>query len=217
MSSDFDRPEAFYRFFQWLPQAIWRSLGTLNVDGLEHVPPTGPFILISNHQSNLDPILIQASCPRRIHAMAKSTQFAAPVIGSLMTRLHAYPVRRYQTDPQSVRLTLRRLAQGEGVGIYIEGERSWDGRLQPAKPGTVRIVLKAGVPVVPATIHGSYDAWPRWDRRIRFRPIHIRFGPAMRFPALDRRADREAALPEAADHLMSTLARQLAGQAPSRA
>jgi 1-acyl-sn-glycerol-3-phosphate acyltransferase len=212
MSDAHERPTAFYRFFQWIPRTFWRAFGTLRVDGLEHVPPNGAFLLISNHQSNLDPILIQACCPRTIHAMAKSTQFATPLIGRLMTRLNAYPVRRYQTDPQAVRLTLRRLAGGAAVGIYIEGERSWDGRLQAAKPGTVRIVLKAGVPVVPCTIHGTYDAWPRWDRRLQGGPIHIRFGPPIRFPALDRRRDREAALHEAADRLMTTLARQIASQ-----
>lgn len=203
------RPEPFYRVAQWLPRTFWRSFSRLDVAGLDNVPPTGPFLLISNHQSNLDPILIQAVCPRRVHTMAKSTQFTVPVIAGLMKRLHSFPVRRYQTDPQAVRIVLRRLAQGEGVAIYVEGERTWDGKLQPPRLGTIRLALKAGVPIVPTTITGSYDAWPRWDSRIQLRPIAITFGPAIHLPHLHRKADREAALPAAATTIMDALRRQL--------
>jgi 1-acyl-sn-glycerol-3-phosphate acyltransferase len=203
-------PDPFYQFFQWLPQVLWRAYGELSVEGRENVPASGPLLVISNHQSNLDPILIQATCPRVIYAMAKSTQFSVPFVTPLMKRLHAYPVRRYQTDPQAVRLTLRHLQRGRAVGIYIEGERSWDGRLQAAKPGTTRIALKAGVPVIPCTISGSYDAWPRWDRRIRPGLITVRFGPALHFPKLDRRAEREAALPVTTARIMEALTAQLA-------
>lgn len=206
------RPEPFYRAAQWLPSTFWRALATLDTAGVENIPATGPFLLISNHQSNLDPILIQAVCPRRVHAMAKSSQFAVPVIASLMKRLHAFPVRRYQADPQAVRTALRRLAEDEAVAIYVEGERTWDGNLQPPRPGTIRLALKAGVPIVPATISGSYDAWPRWDSRIQRRPVTITFGPPFRLPHLERKADREAALPSAAATIMAALRRQLDGR-----
>src|SRR5690606_38543582 len=69
---------------------------------------------------------------------------------------------RFEPDPQAVRLVLRRLREGHGVGLYIEGERSWGGRPQAPRRGTVRLILRAGVPVVPAAIAGSYEAWPRW-------------------------------------------------------
>lgn len=204
------RGDAVYRFAQLIPRLVWGPLAGLRVEGLENVPPTGPFLLICNHQSNLDPILIQAVCPRALHSMAKSTQFAAPVVGRIMKRLLAFPVRRYQADPHAVRYALRQLGRGEAVAIYIEGERTWDGQLQPPRLGTVRLALKAGVPIVPCTIAGSYDAWPRWDRRIRLRPVTIRFGPALHFPKLDDRTERERALPDAAVRIMAALAGQLA-------
>lgn len=210
------KPETFYRVAQWLPRTFWRSFSRLDVAGVENVPPTGPFLVISNHQSNLDPILIQAVCPRRVHAMAKSSQFAVPVIARLMKRLHSFPVRRYQTDPQAVRIVLRRLTEGEGVAIYIEGERTWDGKLQPPRLGTIRLALKAGVPIVPTTITGSYDAWPRWDSRVQFRPIAVTFGPTIHLPHLHQKADREAALPSAAATIMDALRRQLHDQPPDR-
>lgn len=195
----------FYRFAQWLMSNVWRLYGSLEVLGSGNVPAAGPFLLLCNHQSNLDPMLIQSVAPRPMHAMAKSTQFAVPVIGRLMRHLWSFPVRRHQVDPLSVRLALRFLRDGEGVCIYVEGERSWDGRLQKPRRGTIRLALKAGVPVIPAVITGSYEAWPRWDRRIRRHHVRITFGPPIPLPHLDRRSEREAFLTEATDRIMGTL------------
>lgn len=206
----------FYRFGQWLIRTAWKSYGSIEVRGAEHVPATGPFLLLCNHQSNLDPMLIQAFAPRAVHAMAKSTQFAAPLVGFLMQHLLSFPVRRYQVDAQAVRMTLRYLGQGRGVCIYVEGERSWDGRLQRPRRGTLRVALRAGVPVIPCGIRGSYDAWPRWDSRIQRRHVTITFGPPLALPHLTRRADREAYLSRAADLVMSALADLSGGTWPPR-
>jgi len=185
----------------------------LEVRGREHVPTRGPFLLLCNHQSNLDPILIQGVTPRPVHAMAKSTQFAVPIAGRIIQTLLSFPVRRYQVDPQAVRMSLRFLRQGRGVCIYAEGERSWDGRLQKPRRGTIRLALKAGVPVIPCVITGSYDAWPRWDHRIRRHPVRITFGPPIPLPHLDRRADREAFLHEATERVVDTLSRMVLASA----
>lgn len=195
-----------YRFAQRLVRTLWPLIGRVRTDGLHHVPDHGPFILIANHQSYLDPILLQAVMRRPIHTMSKSTQFSDPITGPIVKALKGFPVRRFQVDPQAVRLALRILAQGEGVGIYIEGERTWDGRLQPPRLGTIRLLLKAGVPVIPCGISGTYDIWPRWDRRLRRGTVRIRVGPPIRFPKLDRREERDAAMPAARDRVMGALA-----------
>ena len=200
-----------YPLFQRTVRLLWHAIGPMEVRGLEHVPASGPVLIIANHQSYLDPILIQSFCRRPMHTMAKSTQYASRLMGWLLPRLLAFPVRRYQVDPQSVRTVLRHLRHGDAVGIYIEGERSWDGRLQRPRLGTVRLLLKSGVPIVPVGIRGSYDVWPRWDHGLRRAPVRISFGPPIRFPRLDRRAAREAALPEAAERIMSAIHEQLAG------
>jgi 1-acyl-sn-glycerol-3-phosphate acyltransferase len=161
--------------------------------------------MIANHQSFLDPILVQAVCPRVLHSMAKSTQFGSPFFRRLLTQLYSFPVRRFEVDPQAVRQVLRRLAQGNGVIIYIEGERSWDGQLQAPRIGTVRIALKAGVPIVPVRVDGAYDAWPRWHRKIRRNRIRIEFREAFRLPHLESREEREQHVPQAADRIMSAL------------
>lgn len=196
---------SFYGFAQRLVRVLWPVIGPLDVLGKENIPESGPFLLIANHQSYLDPILIQAVVPRPMYTMAKSTEFSSPIVGALLKRLKSFPVRRFEIDPQAVRIVLRHLEAGRGVGIYIEGERTWNRRLQPPRLGTVRLLLKAGVPVIPCGISGAYDVWPRWHRRIQRGTVHIRFGEPLRFPRLDDRSVRNAALPEARDRLMDAL------------
>jgi 1-acyl-sn-glycerol-3-phosphate acyltransferase len=201
---------AIYRFCRWLARSLWRLIGKLDVVGLENIPTEGPFILIVNHQSILDPVLIQAVCPRAVYAMTKSTQFSTPVVGWLMARhIHAFPVRRYQIDPQAVRYALHVLSIGEPVGIFVEGERSWDGRLQKPRLGSLRLILKSGVQVIPVTVDGTYDVWPRWHHGLRRAAVRVTFGKPLRFPQLDRREDREAALEETGRRIMAALAEQL--------
>ncbi len=196
---------SFYGFAQRLVRALWPVIGPLDVQGMEHIPDTGPFLLIANHQSYLDPILIQAVLRRPIYTMAKSTEFSSPLVGAALKRLKSFPVRRFEIDPQAVRIVLRHLEAGRGVGIYIEGERTWDGHLKRPRLGTIRLILKAGVPVVPCGISGAYDVWPRWHKRIQRGTVRIRFGQPLRFPQLHDRHARNAALPAARDRLMSAL------------
>jgi 1-acyl-sn-glycerol-3-phosphate acyltransferase len=177
----------------------------LEVSGLENVPASGPFILVANHQSVLDPILVQSVCPRHLHTFTKSTQFSSRLFRWVLVRVNGIPTRRYRVDPQVVRVALRRLEAGAGVGIYPEGERSWDGTLQPFRQGTVRFLLKAGVPIVPCGLDGSYDVWPRWSRRLRRRRVRLRFGKPLHWATLGTRPERDAALPQAAEALKEAL------------
>ncbi|HUG00606.1 MAG TPA: lysophospholipid acyltransferase family protein [Longimicrobiales bacterium] len=196
-----------YRAFQGTVRLLSRVfLPSVTVEGLHNVPDRGPCLIVSNHQSILDPILIQSFCPRPLHTMTKSTQFGVPVFGWLVREhLLAFPVRRFQIDPQAVRVALRRLEQGRAVGVYVEGERSWDGCLQPPRLGTLRLLLKAGVPVIPCAISGSYDVWPRWDRALRLAPVRIAFGEPVPLPKLDDRRARERSLDGAAAAVMGAL------------
>jgi len=194
-----------YRLAQGIVRTLRPLLGRLDIRGKENVPPSGPFILVANHQSYLDPVLIQSYVRRPLHSMAKSTQFATPGLGWLMKQLLSFPVRRWEIDPQAVRITLRRLDQGEPVCVYIEGERSWDARLQPPRLGTLRLILKAGVPVIPVAISGTYDIWPRWDRKLRRSDVVILFGEPLTFPQSDDRDERNRLLSATGRTVMTTL------------
>lgn len=177
---------------RWGVASIVRS----KFQGLEHLPQAGPCILVPNHQSVLDPLLLQGGLPRAVDSMTKSTQFARWFFRWILPRIHAFPVRRYRVDPQSVRVLFRRLEEGRVVCVYPEGERSWDGRLQPFRRGTLRVLLRAGVPVIPVGIDGTFRVWPRWASRPRRGfTAHIRIGEPLSFGELRDRQAREAALP----------------------
>ena len=199
-------PGLFYWTVHGLARWLWPFFGGIEVNGRENITDRGPYLLLSNHQSVLDPFFIQTWIPYPIHPLANSTQFAGPIFGAAMKRLYSFPVRRFQVDPQAVRTALRRLRAGYAVHVYVEGERSWDGIMRPPRAGTVRLALKAGVPIVPCAVAGAYDVWPRWDRRPRKGPVQVAFGTPFRLPQIDDRRRRNDAVPEASRRIMQEIA-----------
>lgn len=193
------RPRApwLYRCCSWIARTAWRRFGGgVHVEGLDNIPASGPFLVLPNHQSYLETMLVPAVIKRPIYAMAKSTQFNVPFFGWLMAQVYAFPVRRFEIDPQAVRFLMRRFGEGYGAVIYIEGERTWDGDVQPARHGVIRLALKTGVPIIPCRVDGAFEAWPRWSGRPKRQPVHIRFDPPLELPQTASRAEREAALEE---------------------
>ena len=197
----------WYGFFRALLKPFLYAVCRFDVKGLENIPSDGPFILVANHQSFLDPIIVQTICRRPLHTLAKSTQFSGRFMGWAMPRVNAIPTRRYRVEPQAVRVVLRSLAEGKAVGIYPEGERSWDSGMQPFRRGTIRLLLKAGVPVVPCGVAGAYDVWPRWSKTIRRARVRVEFGEPIIWPAMNDRAQRNEYLPEATKQLTEVLTR----------
>lgn len=198
---------SWYAFLKAVFGATARTVTRVDVEGQEHLLRRDPYILVANHQSILDPILVQSALSRNdVFTLTKSTQFHGAFFRWIMPRVHAIPVRRYRVDPQAVRMVLRYLEKGRVVGIYPEGERSWDGSIQPMRRGSIRVILKAGVPVVPCGVSGSFDVWPRWSRRVRRRPIRIRFGEPMEFGRHDDREERERLLEQTSARIRRVLA-----------
>ncbi len=190
-------------------RVVLKLLGPVRVHGLENLPERGGALLLPNHQSALDPFLVQGWAPRPVRSMTKSTQFGSGFMQWIVPRLGGFPVRRYRTDAQAVRVTLRLLDEGELVCIYPEGERSWDARLQPFRTGTLRVALAAahrGIPVIPVGIRGMYDVFPRWGRPRRIRSaLAVRFGRTLRLGPFENRRDRDAALPVLRERLRDRL------------
>ncbi len=131
----------------------------------ELIPRQGPCILIANHESYLDPILLSTLSPRRIGFFTKSTSFANRILQPILRAYRSIPNRRYETDPIVIRQAIRRLKTGHCIGIFPEGERTWDGRLGDFKYSTIRFILSAQVPVVVVNIKGGYRILPRWSKR----------------------------------------------------
>ena len=204
-------PMVVYRVLRWTMSFYFRARMKIRFEGEDNVPEKGPFFLVLSHQSDLDSLLLHTFCPRLIFTLAKSSVFRTRLMAWLAPRVGAVPTRRYQIDPQSVRVALRLIERGEGVGVFAEGERSWDGNLQPLRGGTIRFLLKAGVPVIPCGLIGTYEILPRWGHMNWFKlgfgrePVIIRYAEPIHFGPHDDRASRERARHDATNRIAAAL------------
>ena len=148
----------------------WRATGRRNV------PPKGAALLVANHASYLDVLLLGISVHRPLNYVARSTLFFPP-LGWLIHSVGAFPIQREGMGASGMKETLRRLRAGGIVVLFPEGTRCADGELGPLKPGIAALVARAGVPVLPAGIAGTFDAWPRSQLFPLPGPLRIHFGP----------------------------------------
>lgn len=180
-----------YLATRFLYRIYFRRRHRWRVEGAENVPADGGVLLFSNHASYLDPPLIGSALERPIRAMAKVELFRWPLFSWWITHLGAFPIRRGGADREAIRDALAILAHGEALLIFPEGTRTPDGNLLPFQAGAGMIALRAGVPVIPVRIRGSFEAWGKGRRWIRPAPISVRFGPPIDLSDLPRQG-REA-------------------------
>ncbi|MCA9293896.1 MAG: 1-acyl-sn-glycerol-3-phosphate acyltransferase [Phycisphaerales bacterium] len=130
--------------------------------GLHNIPATGPLIIVSNHQSHLDPIAVGALlAPRATHPIARIGLFKFKPFGWLIKSLNSIPIRQGEPDTAAIREALVRLESGAPVLIFAEGSRTFDGELQEFQRGVLLLLRRARCPVLPIAIDGAFDAWPR--------------------------------------------------------
>jgi len=137
--------------------------------GLEHpaagtVPADGPLVVVADHRSYLDAFLLAAAFPRPLSFLTTVEAFRRGPDRFLLERLGCIRLRRHSPDPTALRQVLQTLERGGAVGIFPEGERSWDGGPSTLLPGVARLLVLAGAPIVAVRIEGSYRLWPRWGR-----------------------------------------------------
>jgi 1-acyl-sn-glycerol-3-phosphate acyltransferase len=179
------RRSVLWLVLQAVARLFVRVFFDLKVYGRENVPATGGVLLVANHQSNLDPVLVAVRLKRPVSYMAKSELFENPLLRWLIVSLHAFPVRQNHGDLGAVRQCIQRLGEGYALNVYPEGTRSEDGEIAPLQKGVALILRKTDVPVVPVAIDGSFDAWPYNKKMFRPRPIRVMFGKTMNFTGMD--------------------------------
>jgi carboxylesterase len=211
--------EQVYEALKKVLRTNFRLNNELAVEGTENVPMTGGVLLASNHQSWLDVQILGASCPRRVHFIAKSEFETWPVLRHLIRLSESVFVRR-GGDDAALDSIVEALRQGWAVAIYPEGtipgeedipRRAVDPRtgLLPGHTGVARLALRANVPIVPVGVSGTGRAFPPevYPRLELLRlpaatPIRLRFGQPITMDAYrDRPHDREL-FREVTDHVM---------------
>ena len=171
--------EATHAVVPPLAKAIWRP----TVEGLEHVPPTGPVIVASNHVSFADSLVIPIVVPRKVVFLAKSDYFTGTGVKGAVSKawfegLGMLPVDREDSAAAmgSLQTALDVLGRGEAFGIYPEGTRSRDGRLYRGRTGVAHLALTSGAPVVPVGLTGTERLQPIGSKLPRLAKVTVAFG-----------------------------------------
>jgi 1-acyl-sn-glycerol-3-phosphate acyltransferase len=129
--------------------------------GWHHVPAHGPALLVANHQSFLDPVIVGLATKRHLSYLARKTLFRNPFFSWAIRTLQAVPVDQESSGIDGIRAVLRLLRAGKAVLIFPEGERSSDGKMRHLQPGIQLLIKRSGAPVIPVGVAGAFEAWPR--------------------------------------------------------
>ncbi len=174
--------------------------------GLDRLDSARNYIFMSNHVSNLDPPITIPLIPKRTSVMVKKELFRYPILGRAMRMGSLVPVDRGNRDAgiDAVRSAKQVVQQGLNMTIYVEGKRSFDGKLLPFKKGPFYLAMECGVPVVPLTITGTHYVMPKGRFAIKPGLVRVIFHPPIEpvdFGSRERlmekvRAAIESGLPE---------------------
>jgi len=152
----------------------------IRYSGRENVPKTGGVLVVSNHQSHLDPPLIGAGFPRMLNYLARQSLFRFPLFARLIRSYGAIPIDLEGTGLSGLKETLKRLKGGQAVLMFPEGTRSPDGRIGPFLPGYCTLAVRSRAAILPVAIEGAFDAWPRWRKLPRTGVVHVHYGLPLR-------------------------------------
>lgn len=188
----------------WFVRLYWRT----KIHGEENIPSAGPFVVVANHASLLDPYLIDwASKKRELYFLAKAELFRNPFFGYFLKRCNAIPVKRGVLDEEAIKSFHEILGSGKPVGLFPEGTRTLNGEIQPGKKGSGMLVYNARVPVIPAYIAGTFDCFPKG--KVWPRPGHtsVTFGPPIPLDDLYQGKAEKPIYRKIADRLMENISK----------
>lgn len=175
----------FYDFWRVVCLTGLRLLYRYRLEGLEHFPREGPLLVVSNHQSHLDPPIVGSLLPRHAYYIARLTLFNSRVFGGIISLLNTIPIDQTKGDLEAIRSVLSHLEKGRAVVIFAEGSRTHDGGINPFKPGTALILRRAKVPVLPVALEGAFDVWPRWRKAPSLGgKVRVKFGEIIPYDEL---------------------------------
>ena len=166
----------WYYSVRGLAHLILKTSCGIAYEGREHVPAKGGLMVVSNHISFLDPPMVACAMPREIHFLARKTLFKKNGFGAAISSLNAIPIDQERPDMNGLRIIIKRLKEGNAVLVFPEGERTWDGKLKAPAAGAGLVAAKAGVPILPVRLFGSYEALPRGGKKFIRHPLRVTIG-----------------------------------------
>ena len=140
-----------------------------------------PALVVSNHSSLLDPMFLSLAVGRAVHFLSTELAFSGGGMGWINQFFGAVPKRKFTADPRAI-LRLRRWRDlGGSIGLFPEGERTWDGRPLPILPGVEKLVRVMDLPVVTVRVYNGWRQSPRWAATLRRGRVHVEADPPRRF------------------------------------
>ncbi len=185
--------KVWYGIFYWWFRLTMFPLYRIRVFGRENVPPHGPVLIASNHQSFLDPIFCQIPVHRPMHYLSRDTLYDHWFFGPLIRTLNTIPVRRGQSDIAAMRAVIDKLRLGHAVVIFPESTRTEDGRIGEIKAGFALLARRSGATIVPTILDGAYEAWPRHQKYPRLGRVGVLYGHPILPETVIEMGDREFA------------------------
>jgi 1-acyl-sn-glycerol-3-phosphate acyltransferase len=172
--------DLLYRMATWVGFNGVRLVGLdIAAVGLENLDPRRTYIFMCNHVSNLDPPIVVPLLPLRTSVLVKKELFRVPILGRAMRLADLVPVDRRNREAAIASLQTAGdvLRSGIPMTLWPEGSRSRDGKLLPFKKGPFFLAAETGAPIVPITIIGSYEAWPKGKFAVHPGKVKVVFHP----------------------------------------
>lgn len=181
---------AWYHLLHRLLQLAAVLIYRVRCTGRKNIPAAGGVLVVSNHQSYLDPLLVGIGCPRAMNYMARATLFRFGPFRRLIGSVGALPIEREGIGLSGIKESLKRLKRGEMLLIFPEGTRSGDGEIAPFRSGFTMLAVRTKAAILPVAIDGAFQAWPRWKKLPGPGRIRVHYGEPIRpseFAGLDER------------------------------
>jgi 1-acyl-sn-glycerol-3-phosphate acyltransferase len=161
----------------WALSFLLLTLGfSFRMERRRRVPRTGPVLVIANHQSFFDPIMLGVAARRPLVYLARKTLFKPWWFAWLISSLNAVPIDQDGVAKDGLKAVLKHLQAGEAVLVFPEGTRTETGALSPLKPGILLLIKRVRVTLVPMGVAGAFEALPYWEKVPRLSPLLVEAG-----------------------------------------
>ena len=186
------KPSLIYRLVSYIfVFPVFRILFRGKTVGNDNVPKEGGLVVVANHGAHLDPPLLGHALGRPVAFMAKAELFSIPLLSYVIRSCGAYPVSRGASDREAIRVSTKRLNEGWATGVFLDGTRQQNGRVNKPMAGAALLSARTGSFILPVAIINSHKALRKGFLFPRLFPIHLRIGKPIPPPASRKKVDLE--------------------------